>query len=98
MKIFSVGELKTIYKDLEKGYQPAVMKEELLNVILDINRAGALNTCKTQKLNMMNITPMSVEFRDKAKGKQRPIKSSRIIPVALPLRDKTIKILKMMYI
>ena len=84
-------ELKNLYWKRKAKMQPKALKENLIKVVTLVHRVGALNMCKTQKLEMMKVEPMRVEFRDKARADKKPIKNSRIIPVALPLKQKTIE-------
>ena len=49
---------------------------------------SSMNICQTKKLSMMAVPKMRVELKDSTKNKA-PIKTTRIIPVPLPLREQT---------
>ena len=49
-------------------------------------KASAMNVCQTQPLTKMNVDKMTVEFKKEAL-KAKPIRTSRIIPIPLSLRD-----------
>ena len=52
--------------------------------------ASAMNICKSQPLNQMNVSPMSVELKH-ARADRHPLKTTRIIPVPLALQEAAIK-------
>ena len=47
-----------------------------------------MNICQTQPLAMMNVPKMTVEFKQESL-KIKPKRTTRVIPVPLPLRDQT---------
>ena len=53
-------------------------------------RDSAMNVCQTQPLTKMKEDKMTIEFKNEAMRK-KPIRTTRIIPIPLPLRDQTKK-------
>ena len=49
-----------------------------------------MNACKTQPLNKMKISPMSMELKN-AKAERHPLKTTRIIPTPLALQEEAYK-------
>ena len=49
-----------------------------------------MNVCKTQPLNKMKVTPMKVELKNE-RADRHPLKTTRIIPVPLPLQEAAVK-------
>ena len=52
--------------------------------------ASAMNVCKTEPLNKMKVTPMKVELKNE-RADRHPLKTTRIIPVPLPLQAAAVK-------
>ena len=51
---------------------------------------SAMNVCKTQPLDKMNVSPMSVELKN-ARANRHPLKTTRIIPTPLALQEEAYK-------
>ena len=49
-----------------------------------------MNVCKTQPLNKMRVTPMTVELKSE-RTDRHPLKTTRIIPVPLPLQKAALE-------
>ena len=64
------------------------LNKELALFLQQRFKASSMNVCQTQALSMMNIPKMTVEFK-KESFKMKPKRTTRVIPVPLPLRDQT---------
>ena len=51
---------------------------------------SAMNVCKTQPLNKMRVTPMTVELKSE-RADRHPLKTTRIIPVPIPLQEAALE-------
>ena len=81
-------ELKNLYWKRKAKMQPKALKEILIKVVTLVHGVGALNMCKTQKLEMMKVEPMRVEFRDKARADKKPIKKRQNYSCSFTLKTK----------
>ena len=52
--------------------------------------SSAMNVCKTQPLNKMKVSPMSVELKN-SRADRHLLKTTRIIPTPLALQEEAYK-------
>ena len=60
---YSKKELGILFAHYEKSFWEDALRDECISAVLEAHKAGALNVCKTQKLKMMDVTPMNVELQ-----------------------------------
>ena len=85
---FSQKKWEILYDDLIKKYgEDSGAAEEFLR---EYFMGSAMNICKTQPLNKMRVTPMTVELKSE-RADRHPLKTTRIIPVPLPLQEAALE-------
>ena len=54
-------------------------------------RKSSMNICQTQKLSMMNVEELTIEFKNESLKEKAPKLTTRVIPVPLARRDQAKK-------
>ena len=85
---FKLKSWTKLYEWSAKKYTGKQQDEFLTKYLKEFFASSSMNICQTQKLSMMSVQKMKVEFKDSARIKS-PIKTTRIIPVPLPLREQS---------